>query len=458
MQFLQTILNIIIFLLCLSAVVCIHEAGHLAVAKIFNVYCFEYSIGFGPAIFKHTFKHRKKKKKNEEETNLFTASEATDSAVPEEKEYELGETQFTIRALPLGGYVAMAGEDGNETPDGKVIPKERCLNGVNHFKQICIMLAGITMNFILALVLLFVTALIPTQVGVFERNDIVLTEDVKYAANTGLKTGDKILYLYQTYHLYDPKTETKVDVEFPLAEDRTELTSYRAFKEGTKRESYDDLEKNCISYAILDVFTWSRRKLFTLPSTFEGKEAISSSYRTITFTYQSASDGSLHENVTSERIPVQADPDFKDEYGFGYFGITCPTITVQNSFGDAIVEAGTNFSRFFVGIYQALGSLFTPDGWRNVGGIVSVYKMTSEGITSGSASYFIMLWGYISVNLGCFNLLPIPGLDGWQTLIALIESVIRKKLPSKFKNISNTVGLVVMMLLAGLLIIKDLFL
>ena len=88
MQFLQTILNIIIFLLCLSAVVCIHEAGHLAVAKIFNVYCFEYSIGFGPALFKRTFKHRKKKKKNEEETNLFTASQATDAVAIEEKEYE----------------------------------------------------------------------------------------------------------------------------------------------------------------------------------------------------------------------------------------------------------------------------------------------------------------------------------------------------------------------------------
>ena len=56
----QTFLNIIIFLLCLSLVVCIHEAGHLLVAKLFGVYCSEYSIGFGPSIFTHKFKHKKK--------------------------------------------------------------------------------------------------------------------------------------------------------------------------------------------------------------------------------------------------------------------------------------------------------------------------------------------------------------------------------------------------------------
>ena len=60
-QFLKTILYIILFLVCLSAVVCIHEAGHLAVAKLCKVYCFEYSIGFGPAIFKQKFKHKVKK-------------------------------------------------------------------------------------------------------------------------------------------------------------------------------------------------------------------------------------------------------------------------------------------------------------------------------------------------------------------------------------------------------------
>ena len=53
MQILTTILYIVLFLVFLSILICIHELGHLAAAKAFKVYCLEYSIGMGPAIFKH---------------------------------------------------------------------------------------------------------------------------------------------------------------------------------------------------------------------------------------------------------------------------------------------------------------------------------------------------------------------------------------------------------------------
>ena len=82
--------------------------------------------------------------------------------------------------------------------------------------------------------------------------------------------------------------------------------------------------------------------------------------------------------------------------------------------------------------------------------------MSAQGVSSGSLSYFLFLWGYISLDLGCFNLLPFPGLDGWQTLLALFETISRKKVPSKFKNVANYVGLIIMFVLAGLLVVKDL--
>ena len=86
-----TIGNIVLMLVILGILVAIHEAGHLAAAKIFKVYCFEYSIGFGPAIFK------KKRKK--------------------------GETAFALRAFPLGGYVSMYGEPG-VVPEGFEAPED----------------------------------------------------------------------------------------------------------------------------------------------------------------------------------------------------------------------------------------------------------------------------------------------------------------------------------------------
>jgi hypothetical protein len=180
MQVLTIILNIVIFLLCLSFVVCIHEAGHLSMAKLFNVYCFEYSIGFGPALFHKRLKHKVKKgsvpvytattavtpapsandslaavtvapqaedpqkaallaKLNDSDSKAKAMEQASQKPVKAKKEnskydYVEGETYLSIRALPLGGYVSMAGEDGDENPEGIKVPKERTLAGCQPYQ------------------------------------------------------------------------------------------------------------------------------------------------------------------------------------------------------------------------------------------------------------------------------------------------------------------------------------
>ena len=72
-------MKIIVFLLGLSVLITIHELGHFIVAKLFGVYCHEFSIGMGPAIYS----------------------------------FKKGETKYSIRWLPIGGYVSMAGEEVN---------------------------------------------------------------------------------------------------------------------------------------------------------------------------------------------------------------------------------------------------------------------------------------------------------------------------------------------------------
>lgn len=69
----QTLINIVVFILILGIVVLIHELGHFITAKSFGVYCSEFSIGMGPKIFS-----RKK-----------------------------GETEYEIRALPIGGFLSL---------------------------------------------------------------------------------------------------------------------------------------------------------------------------------------------------------------------------------------------------------------------------------------------------------------------------------------------------------------
>src|SRR5574344_1190986 len=122
----QWILSILLFIFSLGVLIVIHELGHFSMAKLFNVYCQEFSIGFGPALL-----HRRKKGK---------------------------ETYFSIRAVPLGGYVSMYGE-GVELEDGVNIPEERSLEGIKRWKKAIIVSAGIILNAALALVLFSISDL-----------------------------------------------------------------------------------------------------------------------------------------------------------------------------------------------------------------------------------------------------------------------------------------------------------
>lgn len=440
----QIFINILVFIAALLIVICWHEFGHFLVAKACNVYCFEFSIGFGPAIFKHKFKHKRKMAKPKEgEKPLFEAlTQGLDKVE--------GETQFSIRCLPLGGYVAMAGEDGEDDGDVKV-PKERTLTGVNHFKQICIMLAGITMNFILCFLLFFISFSFCPQIEYLNSSNQVTVVADSAIYDAGVRTGDSITYMYQVYENLGIKDDTNgetVNLEFPASEDREKLTGYMVFQDPNQTSgTFDELSHASIAYAAQD--------MLIVPAfngnPFDNLVATSESTRTIHFTYVD-SDGSSHQ---VDDLVLETTQNEDGSYTFESIGISQMTDTFTYGAKDGVVIAGRQFGSLFVGIYHALGNLFTPDGWQNIGGLISVYEMSAQGVESGSIGYVLYLWGYISLNLGCFNLLPIPGLDGWQTLVALGETVSRRKASSKFKAIANTIGLILLLALGVGLIIKD---
>ena len=158
-------LYFLLFIVCLSTLIMVHEAGHLITAKIFNVYCFEYAIGFGPKLF--SFKRKK------------------------------GETFFSLRAIPFGGFVSMYGEEAT-IPEGMEIPKERSLLSKKKWQRAIIYVAGVTMNFILALTIFFVYEIaFPTYTA---RIAHVTVKKDSIAAAAGLKSKD---YLYSPTLSYD---------------------------------------------------------------------------------------------------------------------------------------------------------------------------------------------------------------------------------------------------------------
>lgn len=109
-----------------------------------------------------------------------------------------------------------------------------------------------------------------------------------------------------------------------------------------------------------------------------------------------------------------------------------------NSFkvaGDAWVDGSAT-------VFTVLGNLFySGDAWNNVGGPLAILTQSAQIIQNYPFSAYIRMWGLISVNLAIFNLIPIPGLDGWQILVAVIEGVSQRKLNNKFKKWASIIGL-----------------
>ena len=121
--------TLIIFLLILGLIVFIHEFGHFIMAKKAGIHVFEFSLGFGPKLFSF-------KRKNDE-------------------------TEYMVKLIPLGGYVALAGETYDEEDEElKKIPEDKRLYNKSFLRQLSVMVAGVFNNFVLGFVLLFILGLI----------------------------------------------------------------------------------------------------------------------------------------------------------------------------------------------------------------------------------------------------------------------------------------------------------
>lgn len=166
-------MTLIYFILMLGIIVFIHELGHFIWAKKFGVYCYEFSLGFGPKLFSF-------RRKNDE-------------------------TLYCLRLIPIGGYVAMAGE---EVDDDKSVSKDKKLYNKPWYKKLIIILAGIINNFILGFLILFLVALI---YGSYTTEPIigVVTKDSS-SHKAGIKEGDKII------SINGEKTRTWDDVTLKL--------------------------------------------------------------------------------------------------------------------------------------------------------------------------------------------------------------------------------------------------
>lgn len=181
------ILNLLLFILILGFIVLVHEFGHFIFAKMNGVYVYEFAIGMGPKLF------GKKGK----------------------------ETEYTIRAIPIGGFCQLAGEDV-AVDDSEKVPKKRRLQSKRAWQRFLIMFFGAGNNFISAILIIFIIGLCW---GSTSMRPIITTSEVGYPAyEAGISSGDLVKEInghkvstVDDISLYlavsDPKRDTSIKVE-----------------------------------------------------------------------------------------------------------------------------------------------------------------------------------------------------------------------------------------------------
>lgn len=340
-------MTIIYFILILGIVVLIHEFGHFIFAKKAGIYVYEFSIGMGPQLFKF---HRKN-----------------------------DETEYSIRLLPIGGYVQMAGEDMEEEESD--IPKEKQMTNKKWYQRFLTIIAGILFNFLLAIVIFFIVGLVngvPTDTTTVAE----VTKD-SAALEAGLQSGDVI---------------KEINGKTILSSDHLML-----LVQVNGKETMD---------VVVDR---------------DGKE------------------------VALEITPKKVEVDDQVTYQYGF---SLNNTVVHNFF--AAVKYG--FTKMFSLLHQMIliiGYLIIGKlSLSSLAGPVGIYTVVEQSAEAGLMS-LVYLVGFLSLNVGFINLLPIPAFDGGRILFLIIEKIKGSRVNPKVENTIHAIGFIFLMILMVLITYND---
>lgn len=337
-------MGIIIALIIFGLIVTVHEFGHFICAKLSGIRVLEFSIGMGPKLV------QKKK----------------------------GETMYSLRLLPLGGYCAMEGED--ETSDDK-----RSFRNAKLWKRMIVLFAGAFMNFVLGFVML---------IAMVCMMDSVLTNEIK--GFYGDKDGDKVTYSSQSYETGLRHGDVFVEIDGINIYSTLDLNYFFAT---TNKSTHDVVVKR---------------------------------------------DG---EKVTVEDV-IFYDNKSGKTVDFGLVHKDKNPLTVMKGSGEMFLSMGHVVG---MSLKQMVTGKLEKEEVSGPVGVVSTISDAATESESKTDALFNLLYmtAMITINIGIFNLLPIPGLDGGRLIFCFIELVRRKPVKPEHEGYVHLVG---MLLLFGLMI------
>jgi len=448
MSLLQTgIIGVLAFIFILGAAVTLHEFGHFIVAKLLKIRVETFSFGFGPRLFGKKWGH----------------------------------TDYRVSLIPLGGYVKLGGDESNAPIEGEGapdIPPEERFDLRPRYQRIMVALAGPIMNVLTALAIPFAGALI---YGVQATPPPVVRQIMPGGAaqTAGLQPGDRIVSFDGNEN---PKWKTIADdallspgLPLPLEVERNGQKIPLTIKPTPHTEDGETVgfldflpDYGNVPIVARDVMPNSPaaeaglqvgdRLIAVNREPIKSAEQVSQYIRdhkgqAVTLSIGrngttfdiSATPRLLNQNETRERLGFTPD----EEIPFQRVGLT----------GAASEAFELNWEYMRV-TGKALGQLFA--GKRSVrntlSGPIGIYKVAAtSAIKLGWAGVFATL-GFLSLNLGIFNLLPIPVLDGGTIFLLLIEGALATvglTISMRIRERIQQVGFVVVILLMVFVITND---
>ncbi len=408
------IADLLYFFFVLGVLVFVHELGHFLVAKKSGIRVETFSLGFPP------------------------------KAVG----IKIGETEYCLSWLPLGGYVKMAGMDDFAPEEGKGKPWE--FQSKPRWIQMAVLIAGPAMNFLLGFLLLLTLLMAAGEDAFLDDSRVgeVQTNSPFYTA--GLRPGDRILTIGNTAvndweemsdaFLLHAGDVVPVEIErIPTYQtDRTErfeisvdLTSFP--REGLGLGYYMTTEVGAVMPGMPaaeiglqpgDVIT----SVNGVPMTMwweMSREITAQPGAEISLTWQRNG-----EEMTAQIIP--ASQTFNGET-VGRIGINPASKRNPISFFKAVRRSATQTINLSTAIFGFVKGIVTGEqSSKNLAGPVGIFQLVGQSAERGF-SFLLWFMAMLSINLGVLNLLPIPMLDGGHLTILTIEGIIRRDLSARHK-------------------------
>jgi regulator of sigma E protease len=453
-------------LIVFGLVVFVHELGHFIAAKTFRVYAPRFSIGFGPALWRKRW----------------------------------GETEYVLACLPLGGYVRMASRDdptassiegGDESeaiaaddprfdptalkPFGPhEVPADRTFESKPLWQRLIIMVAGVTMNIVLAIVVM--TAIVQSTGRSTLKTRVVGRVDAPSWAPqlaSAIAPGDTIVAVggkrVTTWNEINEALATSRDSSLVIETNRTKVTVPAGPETGKRRMDLINailpwyppvagtvvpgkpaaragLEKGDTLVSIEGTPIRTFGDLIGVVAPAAGKP--------LAFTIRRGS-----ETKTLTITPDSQLANAKDSVKryVGKVGVAQADVTVHEAvgFGEALSLGWTGTWDNVALVGNFLKQLVTGQAsMKDMGGPIAITQASVDAAKSGASSLFMLL-AFLSVNLAVMNLLPIPILDGGQIVMNVAESIKGRPFSMRTKENFARVGLVAIALLFVVVMFND---